>query len=198
MGDGVLHVPSSESLLLLEELKQGVGIGSVDLHFLEAGELSAEVELAELMDALVGAGSLLTELVAGEVEDDEVLRAVLLVEFLQLFILRCEAALGCCVHDEQHFVGVLFQRNVLSFSVLDSEIINCFHCFFLGVISDIMIIINVSHFSFLISHSSFFYSPQALHTFSMGSVSTRFSVSSGRLQKKSMPVSSSSLRMLTA
>ena len=69
--DGVLHVPTGKALLLLEELEERVGIVAVHLHLLEAGEVGAEGELAEFVDALVGAGCLLTELVAGEVENGE-------------------------------------------------------------------------------------------------------------------------------
>ena len=61
------------------------------------------------MDRLVGAGCLCAKLVAGEVEHFETLGMILLIEFLQLFILWSEATFGGGVDDEQHFVGILFQ-----------------------------------------------------------------------------------------
>ena len=56
VGDGVLHVPAGKALLLLQELEQRVGIVAVDLYLLEAGKLCTEVQLAELVYALVSAG----------------------------------------------------------------------------------------------------------------------------------------------
>ena len=131
VSNGVLHIPAGKAFLLREVLEQRVGIVAIDLHLLEAGELCAEIQLAELMDGLISARGLLAKLVAGEVQDDELLRAVFLIEFLKLLILGSEATLRSRVHDKQNFVGILFQRNILSLSVLDSEIINGFHIFFL-------------------------------------------------------------------
>ena len=123
----MIHVPSGEAFLLLQELEEGVGIVAVYLDFLEAWELSAEVQFTELVDALVGTRGLLSELVAWEVEDLEALSMVLLVERLQLIILRGESTLGCCIDKQKHLIGVLFQRYVFTFSVLDREFINGFH-----------------------------------------------------------------------
>ena len=50
-----------------------------------------------------------------------------LYKFLQFIVLWSESTLSGCVYNQQHLVGVLFQRYVLAFSVLDSEVINCFH-----------------------------------------------------------------------
>ena len=129
MGNGVGHIPTGKTLLFLQELIQWFGIVAVYFYFLKAWKFCSEVQLAELVNALVGSGSLLAKLVAGKVQDLEALTMVLFVQFLQFFILRCKTALCGSVHDEQHFVGVLFQRNVLAFSVFDSKIINSFHCF---------------------------------------------------------------------
>ena len=128
--NGVVHIPSCETLLLLEELEKGIGIVAIDLDLLEAGELCAEVQFTELVDAFVCTRSLLSELVAGEVENLETLSVILLIEFLQFVILRSESTLGCCIDYQQHLIGVLFQRDVLTFSVLDSEIVNGFHFLF--------------------------------------------------------------------
>ena len=127
VGDGVFHIPACKALLLLQELEQRIGIVAIHLHLLEAGEVGTEGELAEFMDALVGARSLLTELVAGEIENLEAISVVLLVELLQLVVLGREATFRCRIDNQQHFVGVLLQGDVLAFSVLDSEVINCFH-----------------------------------------------------------------------
>ena len=59
------------------------------------------------MDALISARRLLSELVAGEVEDLEALAVIFLVEFLELLILRGEATFCCCVDDQEYFVGIL-------------------------------------------------------------------------------------------
>ena len=126
----MLGIPAGEAFLLLQELVQGICILAVDLDLLEAGELGAEVHLAELMDAFIGARSLLSELVAGEVENLETLAVVLLVKGLQLVVLWGEAALGGCVDNQQHFVGILFQRYIFTFSVFYREIINGFHLSF--------------------------------------------------------------------
>jgi hypothetical protein len=59
--------------------------------------------LAELLDLVVGAGVLAAELVAGEAEDGEVVRVLLLdglVQALEALELRREAALGGGVDDE--------------------------------------------------------------------------------------------------
>ena len=82
------------------------------------------------MDALVGAGSLLAELVAGEVEHLEAVGVIFLVEGLQFVVLGCEATLRSGVYDEEHFVLILLQSYVFAFSVFDSEIINSLHFLF--------------------------------------------------------------------
>ena len=64
---------------LLKELVELVCVVSIYLDLLETWELSAEVQLAELMNALVSTGSLLAELVAGEIENLETLGVVLFV-----------------------------------------------------------------------------------------------------------------------
>ena len=125
------RVEACERLLLLEELEEVVGVVAVHLHLLEARELGVVRELAELVYRLVGAWGLCAELVAREVEHLESLRMILLVELLQLLVLRCEAALCSCVHDEQHLVGILLQRHAFTLSVFHREIINSLHLSFL-------------------------------------------------------------------
>jgi hypothetical protein len=91
----------------LQELEERVSIRTVDLYLLEAGELGTEVQLAELMDRVIGARSLLSELIAREVEDDKMLRTILLIELFEFIILRCKAALGGSVHDKHNLIGIL-------------------------------------------------------------------------------------------
>jgi len=108
-GNGMIHIPAGKAFLLLQELVQWVGILAVHLDLLETGELRAEVQFTELMNALVGAGSLLAELVAGEIENLETLTVILLVECFQLVVLRGKTALGSRVDYQQYFVSILFQ-----------------------------------------------------------------------------------------
>ena len=91
--NGVVHIPSGKAFLLLQELEEGIGIVAVYLDLLEAREFCAKIELTELVNAVVGARSLLAKLVAGEVEDLEALSMILLVECLKLVILGGESVL---------------------------------------------------------------------------------------------------------
>ena len=79
------------------------------------------------MDAFISTRSLLTKLIAWEVEYLEALLVVCLIELFQLLILRSKATLGGCVNDEQYFVSVLFEGNFLSLSVLNGEFVNGSH-----------------------------------------------------------------------
>ena len=100
MGNGVFHIPAGETFLLGEEFVERVGIVAVYLYLLEARELCSVVQFAEVVDALVGSRGLLAKLVAGEVENLEALAVILLIEFLQLFVLRGESTLSCCVDNQ--------------------------------------------------------------------------------------------------
>ena len=79
------------------------------------------------MDALVRTRGLLAKLVAGEVEDLEALLMVLLVELLQLLILRSETTARGRIDDKQDLVGILLEANHLALSVLYREIIYSSH-----------------------------------------------------------------------
>lgn len=76
-----LHVLDAHDtrLLRLQPLKHGVRVRAVDIGLLEHGERHAVVDLAEVLDLVIGARVLAAELVAGEAEDGEVL-AVLLAQ----------------------------------------------------------------------------------------------------------------------
>ena len=132
--DAMAHVPACKALLTLQKLVERVGILSVHFYLLKARELRAIGQLTEFMDRLIGTRCLLAKLITGEVEHFKPLGVVLLVEFLQLLILRSKAAFSGCIDYEQHFVGIFFQRNCFSFSVFDREIIHCFHLFIVFII----------------------------------------------------------------
>jgi hypothetical protein len=104
-------------LLLLEPGPERVGAVAVDLGLLHDGEGDAVVDLAEALDLLVGPGLLGAELVAGEAEDDEIVRVLLLdvgPELLQAGVLRGEAALGGRVDDEDDLALVIGQGDLLA------------------------------------------------------------------------------------
>ena len=102
-------IPAGKALLALEELIQRIGIVAIHLQLLEAGEIGAIIELAELMDRLVCAGSLLAKLIAREIQDLKALCVICLIKFLQLCIGGSETAFRCSVDNEQHLVGILLQ-----------------------------------------------------------------------------------------
>ena len=82
VSDGVLHIPSCKTFLILQELIERIGIIAINLDFLKTGELRTEVQLTELMDTVIGARSLLSELVTGKVENLEALSMIFLVKLL--------------------------------------------------------------------------------------------------------------------
>jgi hypothetical protein len=82
-------------------------IGAGDGNFGEEGEANRVVRGAEFCDLLVGAGLLSGEVVGGEAEDDEATIFVILIEGFERCVLRCEAALGSDVHNEEYLTGVV-------------------------------------------------------------------------------------------
>ena len=68
-------------------------MGSVHINLVELCELNVKVGRAELMNLLDSAGGLLSELVAGKVQNLETLAVVLLIQCLQFLVLRCELSL---------------------------------------------------------------------------------------------------------
>ena len=82
-------------------------IRSVHLDFVELRELDVEVGRTELMNLLNRARSLLSELVAREVQNLQPLATVFLLQCLQFLVLGCESAAGGGVHDEQHLTLVV-------------------------------------------------------------------------------------------
>lgn len=99
--------PQQARRLRLHPLVHRLRLVPVHVRLAEHGEGNAVVAQAEGLDGVVVAGVLLHELVAGEAEDDEavpVLRPDLLVQLLQRFELRREAALGGRVDYQDDFV----------------------------------------------------------------------------------------------
>lgn len=81
------------------------------------GEGHAVVELAELLNVIVGAGLLAAELIAGEAEDDKVIGVLALEvgpELLKTGVLRGEAALGGSVDNEDDLALVVGEGNLLA------------------------------------------------------------------------------------
>ena len=102
-------------LLGLEPLEQRAGVLAVDIHLGHDGEGDAVIDLAKLLDVIVGAGLLVAELVAGEAEDDKfvgVLGIDRLPERLKLLVLRSKAALGGRVDDQDDLALVVAQGNL--------------------------------------------------------------------------------------
>ena len=76
----VIEVKTSEWLLLFQVGEQRRSFRAVDIDFLKLRELSTKIELAETVDFLFGARSLLAELVARKIENFQSLLTISLVE----------------------------------------------------------------------------------------------------------------------
>ena len=85
------------------------------------------------MNAFICTRGLLTKLVARKIKYFETLRMIGLIKFLQFLILRGETTLCGGVNDEQHFVGILLEGNILSLSVFNRKFVNSSHFFYLYV-----------------------------------------------------------------
>ena len=103
----VVEVKAAEALLCFQIGEKGRLTGAVHVDFVKLRELDVEIGGAELMNLLNRAGSLLAELVAGEIEYFKAIGMVFLVECLQLIILVREATTGGCVHNQQHLALVV-------------------------------------------------------------------------------------------
>jgi len=93
-------------LLLLQPLVYGGGLAAVYINLAKNREGDAVVDLAKLLDLVVGAGVLRAELVTGEADDGEFVTMCLLYVLIELFKaleLRCEAAFGSSVDHENNF-----------------------------------------------------------------------------------------------
>src|SRR5262249_40663749 len=94
-------------LVAREEIIHRVDPLALDHDLREQREGHAVFRAAERLDLGVGSGLLSAELVRRKREDLEALRLVLLVECLEVFVLRCEAALARGVYDEKDLALVL-------------------------------------------------------------------------------------------
>ncbi|MPM85980.1 hypothetical protein SDC9_133063 [bioreactor metagenome] len=95
-------IEARKALLRFKERIERVFALPIDLQLCKPLEGGAEVEGAELVDLLDGPGSLLLELVAGEVENLKTLFLVRFIELFQFIVLGCKAAVGCRVDDQQY------------------------------------------------------------------------------------------------
>lgn len=105
-------------LLRLHPLVHRLGLVPIHVRLAQHREADAVVDLAELLDLVVGARVLAVELVAGKAEHDELVRVLfcdLLVEGFEAGELRREAAFGSGVDDEDYFARVLREGVVCAF-----------------------------------------------------------------------------------
>jgi hypothetical protein len=102
---------------------EGMGFLAVDVQFGEEGKGDVVFAAAELFDFLGCAGFLAEKIVARKAEDGETLALVFLLDGLEALVLRCEAALGCHVDDEQHLALVGLERGVLAVDVLQRDVV---------------------------------------------------------------------------
>ena len=88
--------------LSLQILKDGLGIGAVDIALLHDLECHTIVQLTELFNFAVISRILLLELVTGETDNHQSLVLILLVQFLQSCELGRKTTLAGCVHHQQY------------------------------------------------------------------------------------------------
>ena len=91
---------------------KGVGALAIDFDFFKQVKRHVVIGRAELANVVGRARFLLSELVAGKSEYCETLLGVVLVQRLQLRVLRSQAALAGNIHDQHHLVGVLLELDV--------------------------------------------------------------------------------------
>jgi len=73
---------------------------------------------------LIAAGSLLAELVAGEVKYLKSFVMEFLIDVLKLVVLRCKSAACCGVDDEEHLSLVIRESRLAAVLCLYLEIVN--------------------------------------------------------------------------
>ena len=108
-GKFMTFIPTGKSFLFFEEFIERGGMFAVYFNLLKSWEIRPLGELAEFVNCLVGTRCLLTELVAGEIKNFEALGVVFLISVFQLGIGGGESTFGCCVNNEEHFVGILLE-----------------------------------------------------------------------------------------
>ena len=90
----------------------------VYLNLVKLGELYMIVGGAELLNLGNCAGCLLTELVAREIQNLKSLLIILLVNLLQVLVLRRESATGGGVYNQQHLSFVPLWSDFFSEKIL--------------------------------------------------------------------------------
>src|ERR1043166_1891657 len=98
--------------------------GPVHIDLRKHRKRHAVIRLTELADLLGAARLLLAELVAGETQHREALRAVLLVELLQSFVLRREPAFARGVDDQEHLALVIGEARIFAGERLRREVVD--------------------------------------------------------------------------
>ena len=86
--------------------------------------LFRSLESAELVDLLVGAGSLSCELVAGDIQDLQTLIVIVLVHLLDRGVLGSEAAAGRCIDDHDDFALVIREVQIPALAGFDGVIVD--------------------------------------------------------------------------
>ena len=81
-------------------------VNSIHLYLIELWKLDIEVGRAELMNLPNSTRSLLSELVAGEIQDLKPFRLIFLIQCFQFLVLRCESTSRGGVHNQQHLALV--------------------------------------------------------------------------------------------
>lgn len=102
--------PKHLGFLRCEPLVQRNRTLPIDIDLAHDGERDAVVDLAELLDLVVGARLLARKLVAGEAEDDEVVAVLLAdrgVQLLEARVLARQTAVGGRVDDEDDLAFVV-------------------------------------------------------------------------------------------
>lgn len=86
--------------LLFQPGKDGMGILSIDINLAHQGKRNSVVDSAILGDIGVTSRLLMGELVTRETYDHKTGVLVLLIQLLQIIILRCKTAFAGCVDDQ--------------------------------------------------------------------------------------------------
>src|SRR5215469_10358119 len=86
-------------------------------------EFDSELRRAELGDFLVAARFLARKFVSWESEYHQAARPILLVQLLEVGILRSQSALGCDIDDQHHGAFVLPERRLFAIDVTNLEIV---------------------------------------------------------------------------
>jgi hypothetical protein len=102
-------------------LIEGRSLGAIHINFRKHRKRNAIVEIAELLDLIIGAGLLPTELIARKPENREALIFKFLVQSFEPSILGREPTLAGDIHHERNLVRVLRERIVLRLGIFYGE-----------------------------------------------------------------------------